>query len=260
MIFEPFSFRSQPKAVKGLLAAHAAVYLAQWIRWDAVTALLALSPARVTGDLWLWQPFTYLFLHTIGILGFLFFLVHMYMLATLGRDLALRWGSGSFLLYYLACGLAGAATVVVFGRWAPDAVLGSSTVLLGLLAAFATLAPGAQIVFYFMPMTARQLLGLIVLLEVLLSVARLVPWPEAAGHLAGMAAGIGLIRSGIVGQDWAQAWRDWRGRRHEEKGRARVQDLESEVDRILDKVLKQGAGSLTRSEQELMQRYSKSKR
>ena len=57
-----------------------------------------------------------------------------------------------------------------------------------------------------------------------------------------------------------EAWRDWAARRHAERHRLRVVNMEAEVDRILDKVLKEGAQSLTRWEQEIMQRYSKSKR
>jgi membrane associated rhomboid family serine protease len=260
MSFEPLSFKTQPPAVKALLAVHAGVYLLQWIFWEPVASLLALQPGRVRESLLLWQPLTYVFLHTIGVLGFFFFLIHMYILSTLGRDLEQRWGSAAFCFYYLACGVAGGITAVLLAPYAPGMMLGSSTVLLGLLTAFATLAPGAQIVFYFMPMTARQLLFLIVVLEALLAVSGLVPWVEVASQLSGMGAGFLLVRKRVLDRDWRRLWRDWKDRRHAARHQLRVVHLETEVDRILDKVLKQGAGSLTRQEQELMQRYSKSKR
>lgn len=260
MSFEPLSFKTQPPAVRTLLAVHAAVYLSQWFFWGPVTDALALSPLGVLGGHGLWQPLTYVFLHTIGILGFFFFLIHMYILSTLGRDLEHRWGSGPFAFYYLACGLAGGVVAVLLGRFAPGAMLGSSTALLGLLTAFATLAPEAQIVFYFMPMTARQLMLIIVVLEVLMAAARLVPWVEVAAQLTGMGVGFLLVRRRVLDRDWSRLWRDWKDRRHAVRHQLRVVNMESEVDRILDKVLKQGAGSLTRQEQELMQKYSKSKR
>jgi membrane associated rhomboid family serine protease len=258
MPLEPFSLKTQPPAVKTLLAVHTAVYLAQWFAWGPVNAALALTPSRVVGSLWLWQPFTYIFLHTIGIFGFFFYLVHMYVLGSLGRDLAYRWGSAGFAFYYMACGLAGAAVAVALGSFAPASMMGSSTVLLGLLVAFATLAPGARIMFYFMPMTARQLVWLVVILEVLLAVARMVSWVEVSSQLAGMATGFWLVRQRIVGRDWSALWRDWRGRKRAEKTQLRIVSIEGEVDRILDKVLKHGADSLTQEERELMQRYSKS--
>lgn len=260
MSFEPFSFKTQPPAVRVFLAAHTGVYLLQWFFWDKITGLLALSPALVLESLRLWQPVTYIFLHTIGILGFFFFLIHMYILSTLGRDLEHRWGSAPFAFYYLACGVAGGLVAVALGRFAPGAMLGSSTALLGLLTAFATLAPGAQIVFYFMPMTARQLIILVVILEALMAAARMVPWVEVAAQLSGMAVGFGLVRGRVLDRNWGKIWRDWSFRRHAVKHQLRVVNMENEVDRILDKVLKQGAGSLTRQEQELMQRYSKSKK
>ncbi len=260
MAFEPFSFRTQPPAIKALLTVHTAVYLSQWFFWDPVTSLLGLTPARVLGNLWLWQPFTYVFLHPIGVFGFFFFLFDMYMLSTLGRDLERRWGAGAFTFYYMACGLAGAAATLALARFSAGVVLGSSTAFLGLLTAFATLSPDAEFIFYFMPMTAKQLIFLVVILETLLAVARMVPFVEVAGHLAGMAAGFGLVRSRWLDGSWGGFWRSWRENRDFSRRRLRVVNMEQEVDRILDKVLKKGAGSLTRQEQELMQRYSKSKK
>lgn len=260
MSFEPLSFKTQPPAVRTLLAVHAGVYLLQWLFWTQVTAILALNPGQVLSHLWLWQPLTYIFLHNIGVLGFFFFLIHMYILSTLGRDLELRWGSAAFAFYYVVCGVAGGAVAVALAPFAPGAMLGSSTALLGLLTAFATLAPGAQIVFYFMPMTARQLIWMVVVLEVLMAAARLVPVVEVAAQLAGMGVGFLLVNRRVFDTDWSRRWRDWKNDRHAAKHQIRVVNMETEVDRILDKVLKQGAGSLTRQEQELMQKYSKSKR
>jgi membrane associated rhomboid family serine protease len=260
MSFEPLSFQRLPPAVKALLAVHTAVYLAQWFAWGPVTGALALTPALVVGRLCLWQPFTYIFLHTIGIIGFFFFLIHMYILAMLGADFERRWGPVGFTAYYLACGLAGAAVAMVLGHWAPGMMLGSATVLLGLLAAFAAIAPQAQIVFYFLPMTAIQLVWLVVVLQTLLAVARMVPWVEALAQLAGMGTGFAMVRGRVLDTDWAATLQRWRESRKAESRRVNFVSLEEEVDRILDKVLKEGAGSLSRREQELMQQYSKSKR
>ena len=260
MTINLFSFNTLPRAVKALMVVHVGAYLAQWIAWGPVSDALALSPARVIGDLWLWQPLTYLFVHPIGVLGFLFFLIHMYLLSMIGRDLELRWGSFAFVAYYLVCGAAGGIVVTALGRFAPPTLLGSSTALLALLTAFATLAPDAQLVFYFIPMTARQLIWLVAALEVLLSVARLLPWVEAAGELTAMGAGFLLVRHRVLDTDWMEAWSQRAARRHAEKYRLQIVDMEQEVDKILDKVLKKGADSLSRGEQELMQRYSKSKK
>lgn len=150
--------------------------------------------------------------------------------------------------------------MTLLGRFSPSLILGSSTALLALLAALATLSPEAQLVFYFIPMTAKQLIGMVALLEVLLAVAGMLMPGEAAGHLAAMGAGYLLIHHRIVSRDWSRAWRDWSDRRHAARHRLQIVDLDKQVDHILDKVLVKGAASLSREEQELMQRYSKSKR
>ena len=70
-----------------------------------------LQPFRLISDFWLWQPLTYMFLHSNDVFHVLF---NMVLLWWLGSELEQRWGSQFFLLYYMVCGT-GAAVIYTVG-------------------------------------------------------------------------------------------------------------------------------------------------
>lgn len=256
-----FSFQSLPSPIKGLILVHVGVYLLEWMPFGpAVAAVLGLGPATFPQSLRLWQPLTYVFLHPIGPWDFIFFLLHMYILSVFGPHLARRWGGTGFLSYYFAVGLIGASVTVLLSRMAPPVVIGSMTALLGLLSAFAAIAPSEQLVLYFFPVAAIQLFWLAALLEVLMGISGMSPWGVVLGHLAGMAGGFLLVRRGIMDRDWGDLWRTWTARRRAARSPVRLVSVDQEVDRILEKISKKGINSLTAEEHDLMRRYSKSKR
>ena len=63
---------------------------------------LGLSPLKVFEDFWLWQVFTYMFVHAKGVFHILF---NMFALWMFGSELERLWGPKFFLIYYLSCGL-----------------------------------------------------------------------------------------------------------------------------------------------------------
>ena len=67
-----------------------------------VFAFLGLTPDKVLQDFWLWQVFTYMFVHAKGVFHILF---NMFALWMFGSELERLWGSRFFLTYYLFCGL-----------------------------------------------------------------------------------------------------------------------------------------------------------
>src|SRR5580692_11968202 len=74
-----------------------------WLKW------FGLAPYAVTHG-WIWQLFTYIFLHA-GILHILFNLLY---LAMFGADLERAWGSKKFYTYFFVCGVgAGVVDIVV---------------------------------------------------------------------------------------------------------------------------------------------------
>jgi membrane associated rhomboid family serine protease len=105
---------------------------------------LALIPAAVVEMGWLWQPFSYMFVHAD--LGHLFF--NMLGLFFFGTAVERELGTKEFLLLYLLSGaLAGLLSFAAFalsGAWGASLV-GASGAVYAVLLAFAVLHPRARI-------------------------------------------------------------------------------------------------------------------
>ena len=108
---------------------------------------LALIPALVIVENWIWTPFTYMFVHG----GMWHLLFNMLGLFFFGVQLERRIGSHEFLLFYLLSGtLAGLLSFVVYvltGTY-NIALIGASGAVFAVLLAFATYFPGATILLF----------------------------------------------------------------------------------------------------------------
>ena len=144
-----------PGVVLGLVALLAAAHAARvlWISPDQSAAWIAdyafiparyspafLAAAHIDPGAW-WQralPFvTYMGLHndwTHLAINSLFFLAF-------GPVVARRFGTGLFLVFFLVCGVAGAATHLARNWGAPGPVIGASAAISGLMAAGLRLLP-----------------------------------------------------------------------------------------------------------------------
>ncbi|TNF29272.1 MAG: rhomboid family intramembrane serine protease [Deltaproteobacteria bacterium] len=121
-----------------------------------VRPYLMLTPGQTLGDLFVWQPFTYMWLHE----GFSHLFFNMLALFFLGPPLERRWGRRTFLKFYLLTGImAGVFSVlvgVVVGSfyWVP--ILGASGAILALVAAWSMVLPNTQILLFFvLPVRTR---------------------------------------------------------------------------------------------------------
>ena len=122
---------------------------------DYVFVWFGLQPLRLISNFWLWQPFTYMFLHSTNVFHVLF---NMILLWWLGAELEQRWGSQFFLLYYMVCGV-GAAAIYILGVLSyyfatgdstplQSPVVGASGAIFGLLLAYGIIF-GERIVYLF---------------------------------------------------------------------------------------------------------------
>jgi membrane associated rhomboid family serine protease len=193
-------FRMTP-AVKALLVANLAVYVvellvANWLGYDeAVFNHLALSPSRVFRLPLpeIWQPFTYMWLHDNVLPSHL--LMNMLGLWMFGGLLEMRWGSRSFVRFWVLCGIIGGLgflTVASLIGW-NTRIVGASGAVFGLLVAFGILYKDLQVYLMFMiPMRGRTLVLLFVGIELLTLLTRTETFSVVA-HLSGAAGGWLLV-------------------------------------------------------------------
>ena len=147
-----------PPGIRWLLISNTLVFLVYFLGGSAVklhlTTLFALWAAAAVRSLFVWQLFTYMFLHA-GITHLLFNMLTLWMFgATLERD----WGTRKFLKYYFLCGIgAGVCDVTVkmlLGD--PRGTIGASGAIFGVLLAFGVLYPETIILFFFVfPIQAK---------------------------------------------------------------------------------------------------------
>ena len=156
--------------------------------WD-LAGYLGVVPSRVLHG-WIWQPLTYMFLHSTAV--FTHLLLNLLMLWMIGGDLERHWGGRRYLTYYLVCGAGAGLCVVALGAWRGVDVptIGASGAIYGLLLAYGMIF--ADRVFYFMmifPMRARTMTW------ILFAIAFLSNWSNGrdgvshVAHLGGMAVG-----------------------------------------------------------------------
>jgi membrane associated rhomboid family serine protease len=111
----------------------------------------ALVPSLVVTAYAIWQPFTYMFIHSTG--DFFHILWNMLVLWMFGAELERLWGTRRFLYYYFACGV-GAAICVILCAYAFSGVntrtIGASGAIMGILLAYALLFPDRVILFGFL--------------------------------------------------------------------------------------------------------------
>ena len=246
-------------AVKGLVIANVAVYLLQMAIPMDLTVLFGLRPIDVIAHYRIWQIVTYAFLHGGG--WHLFF--NMFALWMFGPHVEGIWGTQRFLRYYMICVVGAAAAQFAI---APDVlVVGASGAIYGVLLAFGLLIPDAVIyLFFFFPVRAIQAVLFIALLTLVSAMSAGGSRVAHFAHLGGMLTGFLYFRI----PDWGEKFRLWRASRRFARPAARairrpakpqLNDLSSEVDRILEKISSQGVDSLTSDEHETMQRYAKRK-
>ena len=259
-LHRPLSNAGFRGAIRWIILISGAMLIAQQFAGRWLVPYLGLVPAQVLGHLWLWQPFTYLFLHG----GLFHWLFNMFILWMFGAELERRWGTAEFLKFFFITGLGAALCVLLLSPHSYAPTIGSSGSVFGLIVAFAMLFPDAVMYMYFLiPMKAWQAAVLFAFIEFFagmdgggMGIARF-------AHLGGMLTGYLYLRfyGGMTIQmkGWFRSLRRPTARQPVELHEV-TDELVSRVDRILDKVLKEGVSSLTPDEKRIMDRYARTKR
>jgi membrane associated rhomboid family serine protease len=265
----PIDFRSLPAGVKWLMMIIAGVFVLRAVvngglAPGAFDELFGLVPHQFLMERYVWQAFTYLFIHG----GFFHLLFNIFCLWMFGMPVETQWGTREFLKFYFLCGLGAAAASVAMSPHSLSPVVGASGALFGLMAAFAMLFPDAVVyLYFFLPVTARQMAIICGVIELFSAATESGSGIARFAHLGGLVTGYLYIRWWWVLKIRAKAWVKDAAPRMPAPPRVRSKAGESrkaeptaasmdDVDRILDKIIAQGIDSLSEAEKAVMRRYS----
>lgn len=141
-------------AIRILIIANVAVFLLSNLLGinNFVYRFFGLVPASVISHGFIWQFFTYMFVH--GGLGHIF--MNMFVLWMFGMELENYWGKKEFLKYFLITGVGSGIITFLFSPTSPIPVVGASGAIYALLLAFAMMFPERKIYVYFLfPIRAK---------------------------------------------------------------------------------------------------------
>jgi membrane associated rhomboid family serine protease len=180
-------------AVKFLLIANTAVFLIQTFADYRITFIFGLVPRLVWQDFYIWQLFTYQFLHG-GLFHLLFNMLALWMF---GCDLERRWGSIFFLKYFFVSAVGGGLlnTLIVPNQMAPS--IGASGGIYGILLAYALIYPNQIVYFYFLfPIKMKHFVWIIGAITFYSSITSGQSGIAHLAHLGGMLFGYVYLRGG----------------------------------------------------------------
>lgn len=213
-----------PPIVKQLLITLACVFLAQNLI-APINDALAVRPVTVWQHGWIWQPFTYMWLH--GGLGHI--AMNCFTLWMFGSPLAMAWGPKRFLQFYLVCGV-GAGVLIATVPYVLYALgisntlavptVGASGAIYGVILAYSLTWPERTIMLIFPPVAFRAiwLIPALFFMSVVFD-PRNTSNVSHIGHLSGVAVAwlylqsTGDARGTISLATIKHRWRRWRMRR-----------------------------------------------
>jgi len=214
--------------VKWLLIVNTALFVIEYlgggdVQRGGVLSGLALVPTLVVYKfpLYVWQLFTYMFLH--GGIGHLLF--NMLALWMFGLPLEQTWGTRRFLKYYFLCGIgAGICDTLVnvaLGRL--TSTIGASGGIYGLLLAFGVLFPDTTVLMSFLfPIKAKYLVMIYAAIALLSALGSGNSGVSNVAHLGGMLFGLLYlkvpVRLGFLRlPDFGGRYRQWKMQRAKKK-------------------------------------------
>jgi membrane associated rhomboid family serine protease len=182
-------------AVKILIIANVVLFVLNLIV-PVMTLRLGLTPRDVLTGFAVWQPFTYMFLHSTG--GFGHILFNMLSLWMIGTELERTWGTRFFTKYYFITGLGAAATQMLLGIFSDTfyytTTIGASGAIYGLLLAYALYFPNRMLILFIFPVPARiavLILGAIAFLSAMGGSGGI----AHSAHLGGLVVGYLYLKS-----------------------------------------------------------------
>lgn len=243
-------FPSLTPVVKWILIINVAVFILSYLSKSFGGFLNGLFAVYSEHPFQIWRVISYQFLHDFDDGWHIF--MNMLILYFFGTMLEKFWGGKKFLYFYLICGAAGGIFYPLLyyaGALPAGYLVGASGSIFGILAAGAILFPRVKVLVMFVfPVP----LSIVAIILAVVSAMKLLTGDSNAGgeaaHLAGMAAGVVYV----VSQSWRNQFKLKARTTHYQKKMAAHHNLQSELDRILDKVHQSGIHSLTAKEKKVL--------
>ena len=246
-------------AIKVIISVNFGIFVLQSLSQSEALffPLFGLVPKLVWSDRMVWQPFTYLFLHG----GVWHILINMFVLWMFGGELERLWGKHEFLKFYFITGIGSGLVTMLFDLQSMTPIVGASGAVYGVLLAYGLTYPNRTVYLYgIIPVKSIWFvlgIGLIAFMSSFNNMSQI----SHMTHLSGMLIGYFMLKkpfrlSGL----WFQIRKktlEYRIQK-EEKKMSRQFQVERDINRILDKINKEGFDSLTDEEQERLYKGSKS--
>ena len=260
---DPGQFSYKPAlftdAIKILVSVNFGIFLLQTVaRTEGLFfPLFGLVPKLVWSEFMIWQPFTYLFFHG----GIWHVLINMFVLWMFGSELERIWGKGHFLKFYFVTGVGAGLVTMIFGLNSMTPIVGASGAVYGVLLAYGLTYPNRTVYLYgIIPIKSLWFvigIGVIAFMSSFDNVSQISHFT----HLSGMMIGYLMLKRPVRFND---LWFSIRKKtleykiKHEEKKVSQHQAIEREIDRILDKINREGFDSLTEEEHDRLYKGSQS--
>jgi len=230
---------------------------------DRIYDALSLNTAKIWDDGEVWRLFSYIAFDPYFFMQrSLWFLWSMLLLYFFGREVEQYAGRKTYLKLYAALVLIPALLLCVLGLTTPQVHLNCFEAIFGMFIAFVTLYPGSMPAFFWLPFRAS------VLAWILLAVFSLIDLADHAFTAIFMlwaSSAVGYFGMRLIGAGYGLNWlTDWLEERQAQRlARQRnikiLKDTQATqtIDDILEKISKQGVGSLSPSERAALERARK---
>ncbi len=211
--------------------------------------LFWLYPPDAIGNFWIWQLVTYMFLHSLTDPWHLIF--NMLVLWMFGSEVERVMGTRRFLSLYFTAGVFAGICCCVFTPNNP--IVGASGAIFAIEVAFAMYFPNSTVIFYFFPIKAKYLVGLFAGFTVLNCLLPKTGNVAHFAHLGGLVYGFLYVRYSASLNNLLKNWVVNR----QKKAEMEEENLQQKVDKILEKVHREGMASLTKKERAYLNNASK---
>jgi len=248
--------------VKQIIVVTSVAYVIQYLLYAfwgvSLQRYLGVQADQVVERFWVWQVFTYMFLHSVGSAWHLIF--NMLVVYWAGSEVERILGRRRFLTLYLGGGIAGGLAYCVTQYLAGShniPAVGASAAVMALLVVFAIYFPNRLVyVFFLVPVKVKHLVLILIGIDLLHSMGPRFTGVAHTAHLGGALFGYLHWRFTPTVRRFFDGLHD-RRRERDAQRRLGAQDRENE---ILDKIARHGFDSLSDRERAFLVERSKERR